>query len=240
MAAGGGLCILGDITFRINPDLINWSYEVYTNVIPTLGGRVVQVLGAALSDITIHGLYGDNHAAIINGVSDGSPDGPGRSWRLADGFADNIHRLMKKQSPPPGAVVGYQQPVPLRWFYPDAGWDFLVYITALQDGRGSGVVDHEYGKFSYDYVLTLFPVKDNTYGLTGDTTTLSTARDAAITTAIERISAGIGWEKTKFNDPGLHDALFSDHLDGNAPQPGSVATTKGRAAPGARRVDGSN
>lgn len=227
--ANGGLCILGDITFRINPNDISWNFQVHTSVTPTVGGRVVQVLGASLSDITITGMYGENRLAHVLG-HDSSEKSPGRSWRMAEAFASEVHRLMQQQSPPPGTSKGYQQPVPLRWFYPPRGWDFLVYIKSLQDLNG-GVVSHKYGKFSYGYTLTLFPVKDNTFGLTGDTTTLKTAQNKALETAIARISNGLGWQETKYNDPGLQNQIGSGDVNsGVAPTDNSGSRPPGGPA----------
>jgi hypothetical protein len=233
-----GLCILGDITFRINPDLIDWQFQVHTNVVPTLGGRVVQVLGASLSDIVIHGYYGENRAAHVarHNADEGSP---GRSWQLAESFSAEIHRLMRKQAPFPGGATGYRKPIPIRWFYPAKGWDFLVYVKALKDGRGDQVVNHQTGKFSYDYQLTLFPVKDNTYSMTGDVTTLKTARSAAVKQAISRISHGVGWKETKFNDPLLTSVLHGDANDGDPATPAvsNNPRTGPASAPGQRRTD---
>lgn len=198
-----GLCVLGNLTWRINPDEIQWNFDINTNVVNTVGGRVVQVTGATLADITIHGFYGEDRSQIFATTGDGN-NLPGMSWRMAEAFVEKIHNLMLQQSPPAGTqynASGYQMPKPIRFMYPPKGWDFMVYVKEIADGSGVSSISHETGKFSYEYNLTLFPVKDNTYHLVGDTTILTQMKNAAITTAVDRISDGIGWKKDQFNDP---------------------------------------
>jgi hypothetical protein len=56
-AANRGLCTLQwqgrTFRFRTNPNEIWWSYELLTNVEDTYGGRVVQLLGTRLGDLTV-------------------------------------------------------------------------------------------------------------------------------------------------------------------------------------------
>lgn len=203
-----GLAQLGDVTFRINPQEVSWNFQVFTNPIKTIGGRVVQVTGAALSDITVRGQYGEDHAKSVvwyqqnpKAHTDGDK-APGRSWRLAEDFTEEIRRLMVLTSPPPTPTGLYQRPVPLRFYYPARGWDFQVFIRSVQDDRGGNAVSHQTGKFSYGYVLTLVPVGDNTLQLAGkDAAKLQIMKDKAVATAIARISDGMGWKQTKFNAP---------------------------------------
>ena len=39
--------------FRSNPNAVDWTYELITNIEPTYGGRVVQILGIRLGQLTI-------------------------------------------------------------------------------------------------------------------------------------------------------------------------------------------
>jgi hypothetical protein len=52
-----GLCTLSFqdtvFRFRTNPNEIWWSYELLTNIDETFGGRVIQVLGTRLGDLTV-------------------------------------------------------------------------------------------------------------------------------------------------------------------------------------------
>lgn len=170
------------LTFRIDPDAIEWSYEIDTTVIDTVGGRVVQVLGATLSDMTISGHYGQNHAA--------GPDG--ESWKLAEAFANRIREIQAYQSR--DATQHGKMHVPATFNYSPKGWRFLVYVKALADTRG-GSVAHQTGRFSYDYALTLFLVDV----LSDDLSVLSGAKKSAVDAYIARISDGIGWHFSQYN-----------------------------------------
>ena len=185
---------IGGIRFRINPSQVTWDYSVDTAVIPTVGGRVVQILGVTLGDMTIQGLFGQERTGNNR-----------ESWRLAEEFQRNIAALVDKQSarPTQQQLMGLD-PTPMhpthRFVYNDdspqtraAGlpvhnWDFNVYIKSLTDISGSGTVEHSTGKFSYGYQLTLFIQQDNTGSLR------TVARDEFIS----RLSEGLGWQRTPY------------------------------------------
>jgi hypothetical protein len=187
---------LGDIRFRINPSQVYWEYSVDAAVIPTVGGRVVQVYGVTLGDMTIQGLFGEQRTG--NHLE---------SWELAENFTKNIQRLAIEQSrpPTPAQLSGVDRtPMHRTWrFYynddtterrqsgiPVHTWDFNVYVKSLKDVAGAGsTVEHKTGKFSYGYNLTLFLQEDNTGKLA----------TVAKNDFIERLSAGLGWQRTAYN-----------------------------------------
>jgi hypothetical protein len=203
---------LGNYTFRINPSQVFFSYDVDTTVINTVGGRVVQAYGATLGDITVQGLFGQERS------------GKGRpSWKLAEEFQDAIGQMVVAQSrpPTPGQLAGYDgTPMhqPIRFLFNDDSperrasglplhnWDMMVYIKALRDTDGNATMVHETGKFSYGYTLTLFFVEDNTGKL------ITTVLDQFI----QRLSEGIGWQRTPFNGMMSKDELKA-YLDANSP-----------------------
>jgi hypothetical protein len=187
---------LGDIRFRINPSQVYWEYSVDVAVIPTVGGRVVQVYGVTLGDMTIQGLFGEQRTSPSK-----------ESWELAEEFRKNVQRLAIEQSrpPTPAQLSGVDRtPMHRTWrFYynddtadnrrqalPVHNWDFQVSIKGLRDAGGTGAtIDHQTGKFSYGYNLTLFLHQDNTGSLT----------TVAKNSFIERLSAGLGWQRTAYN-----------------------------------------
>lgn len=170
------------ITFRIDPSAIEWKYKVDTTVIDTVGGRVVQVLGATLEDMTVMGYYGQHRRA--------GPDG--ESWKLAEAFADRIRQIQEYQSR--DATEHGRMHVPATFNYSPKGWRFLVYVKALADSQG-GSVAHRIGRFSYDYALTLFIVDV----ISDDLHVLSGAKKNAVDAYIARISDGIGWHFSQYN-----------------------------------------
>lgn len=184
---------LGGLTFRIDPSQVSWSYNANVSVTPTVGGRVVQVLGVTLGDMVIRGLYGQDRANRRE------------SWQLAEDFATSIARLVDTQSARPTvAQLTGTDPTPmnppLRFLYSDqdsptrAGlpvhdWDFNVYIKSLRDLNGQSTVEHTTGKYSYGYTLTLFIVQDNT----------GTLAQVAKNAFIDRLSNGLGWKRSTYN-----------------------------------------
>lgn len=55
---GRGVCTLsapgvGTLQFRTNPNEITWDYELITHIEQTYGGRVIQILGAKIDNLTV-------------------------------------------------------------------------------------------------------------------------------------------------------------------------------------------
>lgn len=200
---------LGNIQFRINPSQVHWEYSIDTAVINTIGGRVVQVYGATLGDMTIQGLFGQPRDR-----------GHRESWELAEQFATDIGKLIQQQSTPPTAAqLQGTDPTPMhqpfRFFYDDTAqlgaaghlWDFQVYVKSLADVRDPAyVVSHRTGKFSYGYTLTLFVVEAASQGL----------QQAAVDDFIKRLADGVGWQRTLYNGP-MNAADLQAYLAANSP-----------------------
>jgi hypothetical protein len=203
---------LGPYSFRISPSQVFFTYEVDTVVIPTVGGRVVQVYGITMGDVTVQGLFGQQR------------DGGGRdSWELAEEFQAQIASLVGQQSKiPTGLQIQGRDPTPMhqpfRFVYNDdtpetraAGlpvhnWDLMVYIKDLKDVSNAGAtIEHATGKYSYGYTLTLFVVEDNSRIL----------KEAAINKFIDRLATGVGWQRTRYNGP-MDKAELEEYLKANS------------------------
>src|SRR5581483_9061373 len=166
------------VTFRIDPNSVEWNFKVNTTVIDTVAGRVVQVLGATLSDMTIQGSYGQNVRDSNNG----------ESWQQAEMFAEKIRTIMEYQSRD-ATDHGKMHP-PATFNYAPKGWRFGVYVKDLSDSKG-GTISHEVGRASYDFSLSLFIVDARSQELIPAGTvrgSLDKARQAAIDSYIARIS----------------------------------------------------
>lgn len=83
---------LGDLTWRVDPTSVDWNFQMDTTVINTLGGQVVQILGATLSDLVITGDLGQDHKNNK------------MSWQLAAAFHQKIKSFMDQQTLPPKNV----------------------------------------------------------------------------------------------------------------------------------------
>jgi hypothetical protein len=199
---------LADLRFRIDPDAINWDYQIDATRIETLGGQVVQILGATLGDVTVTGQFGQDHARKQD------------SWQLALAFHKKIQQLIDNQNIPEVKIpIGtkasngdklaapalaspskpyapYQAPAhkPVPFSYLDGvhNWQFRVLIKGITDLNEQGqAISHTPGKFAYGYQLTLFVVESNT----------DVIQKVASDYFIKRIASGLGWKQSSFNGP---------------------------------------
>lgn len=179
------------IAFRVDPESIDWDWQVLTNVVETIGGRVIQVIGAYLNDLTITGSFGQDHSTPL-----------GVSWRQAEAFLALITQIMEFQS-----QDANQQDLmhpPAIFTYPPKGWRFQVYVKDFSDADGGGSIVMTPGKFNQRYQLTLFIVQDASEGLVVAGTTngvLSQKAEDAIAAYFARISDGIDWHFSQYNGP---------------------------------------
>lgn len=227
------------LKFRIDPERIEWNFEINTTVTDTVGGRVVQVLGTTLSDIAITGLFGEDRSRgkIAEGEKDDEHEG--RSWRLAQRFASRIRYLMEWQAR--DALRHDKMHKTAIFSYPPHGWKFRVYVRDLVDPDG-GAVQMRTGKFSHGYQLLLFIVADESTSLLvagAHNGVLNKARQTAINEYIARISEGIGWKPSMYNGNlgTYYDEMF-DLVNGKVDEtPNDDDTDKAGSAGPANRTD---
>lgn len=175
--------------FRVDPDLIDWTWSVQTNVIETIGGRVIQVLGARLDDLTVQGSFGQDH----------SDKATGQSWQQAQAFLATVTAIMEQQAS--DASQNSLMHPPAVFTYPPKGWRWNVYVKALTDPDGGNSLVLKPGKVNQRYVLTLFIVNESstlTVAGTGETGALAQQSQTAISQFMARISDGVGWTANKY------------------------------------------
>lgn len=178
------------IAFRIDPEQIEWSWKVITNVVETIGGRVIQVLGARLDDLVITGSLGQNHADPVNG----------ESWQQAEAFITAITKIMEAQSADSTQQARMHPPAVFN--YPPKGWRFNVYVKDLADPDGANSVILKTGKINQRYKLTLFIVQEGSPALVQAGTSngvLNQQAAQAVSAFMARISDGVGWHYGQFN-----------------------------------------
>lgn len=171
---------LGNYSFRIDPSQIHYAYQIDYSTIDTLGGQVVQVLGATTGDITISGFFGQDHE---NGIA---------SWELAETFHAQIKRMMDAQVVPQQKTPGAPTHKPIDFIYNsgDINWNMKVLIKGISDIDQSGAaISHSNGKFSYGYTLTLFLVEDASL----------TLKKIATDAFISRVASGVGWKPNAYS-----------------------------------------
>lgn len=206
-----GLATLGfadgaGLTFRIDPESIDYNVKVHTSVINTVGGRVIQVLGSSVSDVTIRGSIGESRAL---GAGSGGAEHDGVSWKMAVDFFQRVQGIQMIQSAgsnTPGSSSG-KGPFflkPATFVYSPKGLRFQCYVKAIIDPAGDGTagVVHRVARSNYQYILVLFPVQEGTTDLTTagmSNGVLDQAKAKAVDAYISRISQGIGWKFTAYN-----------------------------------------
>lgn len=207
------------VIFRINPSSIDWGFEIHTSVTNTVGGRVVQITGATLRDMTLVGYLGEDHDA---GASpDRIPDHAGASWRLHEAFLAKCRAVMEYQSRDSREHGKMHEAAVFN--YPDRGWRWRVYLKEVADVDGQASIEHRTGKFSHGYRLTLFLISgysDTLIKAGSSLTNMDTAQEKAIASYIKRISEGIGWRQSEYNG-GLAD-------EGKEDKDGGKKTDKGQ------------
>lgn len=102
---------LNGVPFDLDPTSVRWSYQVHKSSTEYIGGKVVQVFGSSISDITVEGQFGQG------------------GWRSQEVFLRRIKALGKK-------LVSDPTSTPNRFLWPEFGWDFQVWIKGY-----SSVVD---------------------------------------------------------------------------------------------------
>lgn len=167
-----GASIAG-IPFKINPDSVGWSYTVKMADHKTVGGKVIQLYGFKMSDLVITGFFG-------------GPDAVASQQK----FFDVIKDIATKQSPQSDRTSG--DPVRLLW--PEQGWDFWVFILALQQAGAPVAIETNERIIAPKYQLTCFVYEDN-----GDI--LRSATGLSQAKFLARLTAGLGWQQTSYNGP---------------------------------------
>jgi hypothetical protein len=212
------------IVFRLDPESIGWNWQILTNVVDTIGGRVIQVTGAWLDDLTVEGSFGQDHS---------TPDG--ESWRQAEAFLRLVTALMEFQ-----ARDSNQQDLthpPAIFTFPEKGWRFQVYIKDFSDADGGGSVVLAPGKFNNRYQLTLFIVQDASASLVQAGTTngvISQKSEEAIAAYFARISDCVGWHFSQYNGPvgGVNAKWITNFKTSQAPTAVAPVPAGGKAKPG--------
>ncbi len=214
------------IAFRVDPDSIEWNFEILTNVIETIGGRVIQVIGSYLDDLTITGSFGQDHS---------TPDGV--SWQQAEAFLLLIQAIMEKQSS--DANTQQMMHPPAVFTYPPKNYRFNVYVKSFDDADNPGTsIVMTPGKFNQRWRLVLFIVQDASTALVtaGDSNgVVNKQAEAAIASYMSRISDGIGWVFSQYTGLAGGADLAKDMqlaVKLYPPPPSSVAASSNPGSPG--------
>lgn len=127
--------MLGDYSFRLDPEDISWTFGVKTKVTYTIGGKVVQVFGTQLGPMTLSGSFG------VGGFD------------AQEKFIAKMAALAEEQG------KGLNEPH--RFLFPFRGWDFKVYIRNVSTPDGAMSMHASPDVVNPRWSLTLHVVEEN-------------------------------------------------------------------------------
>lgn len=128
---------LDGIPMRINPTSVRWPYSIKLSTKATMGGKVFQIYGVSLGDLTIEGVFGVG--------------GPGEQQE----FFKRIVEIMESQIPTA------PDPSPVRFAWENRGWDFWCYVKKIEQVGASTAVYATNENFNPRFRLTMFIQQDN-------------------------------------------------------------------------------
>jgi hypothetical protein len=178
---------LNGVPMRLNPTSVSLSYTVKTSETPTLGGMVIQIFGVEMSDLVVTGTFGKG------------------GYIEQEQFLNRILAITNMQAnqtitPIDHPTLSSSQPV--RFVYPNRGFDFMVYLKDYTSTSGMAI-DYENVNIAPDWQLTLFVDSD----LTGGSLT-KVATDAYI----QRLSNGLGYDGVNKYNGQLHTSDVEQFL----------------------------
>jgi hypothetical protein len=160
-----------------------------TNVIETIGGRVIQIIGSYLEDMVVTGSFGQDHSTA-----------QGESWRQAEAFLQVVTAIMERQSA--DSTSQAEMSPPPVFSYPPRNWRFSCYVKDFSDADSPGSsIQMTPGKFNQRWRLTLFMVQEASTALVqaGESNGVINQQAAqAVAAYMARISDGIGWRYSKY------------------------------------------
>ncbi len=136
-----GVALLNGVAFRLDPTSVGWDFTIKAAEIDTVGGKVAQIYGVDLGDMTVTGSFGRGGFAEQQAFL-------GRMKALAD---QQVKDAGKRNS----------TAQPFRFLYPSRGWDFLVYLKEYTQPDSSESVHVDPSIVNIEWSLTLFIAQDN-------------------------------------------------------------------------------
>lgn len=132
-----GLASIGGRQLRIDPTTVAWEFTTKATETLTIGGKVVQVFGTRLTDMTVRGRFG--------------------SWAEQEDFLAWVKDVGAKQALNP-------PPPPMRFTYPPMRLSFSVYLKSFAQPGAPASVYHSPEIVAPEWELTLF-IEDDYTGL---------------------------------------------------------------------------
>lgn len=165
---------LGGRALPSDPDSVNLSFSMKTSDTKAVGGKVIQVYGVTLSNLTITGGFPDRMRK--GRVS--------ASWEEQLIFREWVDAVATRTETTP-------DPQTLRFRWPYKSFDLDVFIVNYQSPDSYDSTDDSADKVLHRWQLDLFIVTDRTKVV------VKGIRDLYI----KRLMDGVGWKRTDYNGP---------------------------------------
>lgn len=136
---------LNGIPFHAGPSDVRWDFQMKVKDKKTLGGKVVQILGVTLGDMTISGRYAPNERK-----------GDTEAWQEQERWRQRIKDWTRE-------IAAQRSPKPIPFVYRPRGWNFDVYVTKF-----SGITQSE-KVIAPEFSFTLHVLEQGTKALVKDT-----------------------------------------------------------------------
>lgn len=137
-----GEAVFAGRPFRLDPHKVSWSFSIKASDLPTVGGKVIQIYGTKMNDMTVEGSFG------VGG------------WREQEQFLKDIKEIADKQVREAGKYRNEANAQ--RFVYPPKEWDFAVYLKSYTNPAGGRSIIHANDIINPQWQLTFMVVEDNT------------------------------------------------------------------------------
>lgn len=123
--------------FRTLPTSYDWEYKIKMNDWKTMGGKVIQIYGVRMGDLTISGQFS-------------TPEEQAEWFKKVKSIAD-------AQVP----VLGAAAPRPVRLIWTERGWDFMVFVKSFKQVGAATSVMARNDIADIKWTMTVFVNQDN-------------------------------------------------------------------------------
>lgn len=162
---------IGSYTFDLDPSHASWGYRLRTKSTDTYGGRVIQILGSQVEQMSIRG-----YVRPLKGPVEGAFE---NRFLAMERFEQDVKAIMDAQA---------QSKMPSELVYPPLGWGvderILVYVTGFSNVK----YDDSVSAFSYDLKMDVDSGFDEVV-------------ESALTYGLEDIPDGVRWYRNQYNTP---------------------------------------
>lgn len=197
------------LKIRSGANSINWSYKLNTNVIPTIGGEVIQILSCYVGPMTIEGMAGGFSTEEHTSTRRSTPTGWGNENTPADEMVDIIEwflEYMHRAGTLDEKRVKRDEKA-IRFLYPKRKWDFYIQVTNLEGFK------MDVATVAVPWRITAEVVSNNGMEFL-EASTMNHFTDALVgrDSRFHAVTDGYEFQNNPFINPSLEQNVLNGHL----------------------------